>query len=1096
MSARRFAIRVACGAVLLALAALMAMAGAAVALPSLTPADDWVTNGTVNAIAQSGGSTYIGGTFTQVGPRTGAFVGITGATGTLGSLAPQVDGTVGAIAPDGSGGFYIGGDFVAVDGQPQANLAHIEPDGTLDPNFSASTNSPVNALALSGSTLYVGGDFSKVDNTTHPDAAAVSATDGSLLPWNPAPNGFVFALAASGGVVYLGGDFTQVENAAGTGTTAQNYAAAVDPTTGDDTSWNPNPDGDVETLLVSGGNVYLGGTFTTVNSGVSRNNLAAVSASTGTDTGWNPNVNGAVYTMALSGSTLYFGGAFTSINGSTARSNAAAVSVSTGTGTAWNPGPDGTVDSLAVSGSTVYLGGAFTTINSGAASTVTRNNAAAVDASSGYDIGWDPEPNAEVDAISVSSAGLVLGGQFSAVNAVTRNSAAAIGPSGAVTAWNPNLADSSGPVVNAIAISGSTVYLGGTFTSVENHSGTGSQARSNAAAVDATNGDDTGWNPDPDAAVNTIAVNGSTVYLGGSFANVTAASGTGTTAQANIAAVNATTGDDSAWNPAVDGPVNAIGVTGGLVYMGGNFQTVNTSLTRRFAASVSASSGTANSWDPEPNGPVDALAVSGPTVYLGGNFTAIAAIGPSPVTREYIAAVYAENGAPTDGTDTGFSPQAGGVVDAIAVTPDALYLGGQFRAIDHLQQSYLTAVDPTTGADLSWHPVLDGPVDAILATATGPIAGGAFYDAAGLPQESIASFSQPSPSFTSAQEAGTFAVDFTDTSTDVEGIVPVSWSWQFGDGQRSSAQDPTHKYSAAGTYTVTLQVVDGDGGTETATQTVVVTTPAVPVNSSPPTITGTPAVGDVLTEANGAWTGSPASYAYQWEDCNAQGGSCTAIVGATSASYAPTSADVGSSLVVQETAVNAGGSSRPASSTPTGAVAAPPANTGIGTQAYGGPTSPPDTGPGSTPSGPTGAGGSLGSSGPTLPQGALKTKKSPASKLLQRALMKALAPSGRAAHRSTLLAHGGFKTHFRAPTPGSLTIIWSTGRKQGKGKLIAELTVVVSKAGTVRSKIVLTVVGKGLLRAHRHLRLYASGLFSPLGLPAVTASKPFTATGP
>ena len=71
--------------------------------------------------------------------------------------------------------------------------------------------------------------------------------------------------------------------------------------------------------------------------------------------------------------------------------------------------------------------------------------------------------------------------------------------------------------------------------------------------------------------------------------------------------------------------------------------------------------------------------------------------------------------------------------------------------------------------------------------------------------------------------------DFTDASTDGDGTV-VFWSWDFGDGTTSFAQNPSHTYAAAGTYTVTLAVQDNDGVTDTTTQTVDV---SAPVNGLP-----------------------------------------------------------------------------------------------------------------------------------------------------------------------------------------------------------------------------------------------------------------------
>ncbi len=69
-------------------------------------------------------------------------------------------------------------------------------------------------------------------------------------------------------------------------------------------------------------------------------------------------------------------------------------------------------------------------------------------------------------------------------------------------------------------------------------------------------------------------------------------------------------------------------------------------------------------------------------------------------------------------------------------------------------------------------------------------------------------------------------VDFTDGSSDSDGSI-ASWSWDFGDGNGSTAQNPSHTYAAGGTYTVTLTVTDDDGATDSASQSVTVSEPAV-----------------------------------------------------------------------------------------------------------------------------------------------------------------------------------------------------------------------------------------------------------------------------
>jgi len=69
----------------------------------------------------------------------------------------------------------------------------------------------------------------------------------------------------------------------------------------------------------------------------------------------------------------------------------------------------------------------------------------------------------------------------------------------------------------------------------------------------------------------------------------------------------------------------------------------------------------------------------------------------------------------------------------------------------------------------------------------------------------------------------TLTCSFTDASSDADGTI-VSRSWNFGDGQTSTATNPSHSYAAGGTYTVTLTVTDNDGKADSASQTINVST--------------------------------------------------------------------------------------------------------------------------------------------------------------------------------------------------------------------------------------------------------------------------------
>ena len=67
-------------------------------------------------------------------------------------------------------------------------------------------------------------------------------------------------------------------------------------------------------------------------------------------------------------------------------------------------------------------------------------------------------------------------------------------------------------------------------------------------------------------------------------------------------------------------------------------------------------------------------------------------------------------------------------------------------------------------------------------------------------------------------------VTFTDLSTNS----PTSWSWTFGDGGTSTSQNPSHTYTAAGNYTVSLTATNSCGSdVETKTAYITVTEPPV-----------------------------------------------------------------------------------------------------------------------------------------------------------------------------------------------------------------------------------------------------------------------------
>jgi len=132
-----------------------------------------------------------------------------------------VNGTVYAIAMQTDGKILIGGEFSAVNGVPRQNLARLNADGSLDPEFvnqfTFGANGPVYAIAVQADgNIIVGGNFSTVGNAQRTDIARLDAT-GAADPKFGGPgedfgtNGTVQAISIQAdGKIIIGGSFNVV----------------------------------------------------------------------------------------------------------------------------------------------------------------------------------------------------------------------------------------------------------------------------------------------------------------------------------------------------------------------------------------------------------------------------------------------------------------------------------------------------------------------------------------------------------------------------------------------------------------------------------------------------------------------------------------------------------------------------------------------------------------------------------------------------------------------------------------------------------------------------------------------------------------------
>ncbi|MGQ0720945.1 MAG: FlgD immunoglobulin-like domain containing protein [Candidatus Eiseniibacteriota bacterium] len=721
---------------LLANRRLLVLALAGVQLPPLrasgqTLRDDlWVTDGFVEAVAVSGGVIYLGGSFTRISPVVGRSVLLD--TGTGSALPPYADieGIVSTVLPDGNGGWYLGGSFTSVRGEPRDNLAQVDAAGNLTP-WDPGPNGPVLVLRASLTALYAAGDFTMIGGQPRNRIAAFDPSSGAVTGWDPNADLTVYALVVSGSTVYAGGGFTRI------GGQARNRIAALDAGTGSATAWNPNADVDVAALAVNGGTVYAGGYFSTIG-GAGRSYLAALDVVNGAATAWNPNPSSPVLALAVHQRptfpftvTVYAGGLFQTAGGQP-RNYVAALDGSTGLATSWNPNADWNVRTLAfttnVAGqvSAVFAGGDFATIGG-----QPRAYLAALDGS-GAATSWNPKPNGPVNTLALGIGTVCAGGQFTSAGGQVRSNLAALdAATGAVTGWNPN----ANGIVRALAVGGGTVYAAGTFTDIG-----GQTLVLNVAALDSVTGAALGtWNGDAHnpGDVHELVLLGGTLYVGGDFDLI------GGQFRNNLAALDATTGAATSWNPDANGAVYTLGITQRFsfpftitVYAGGEFAVLGAQ-PRLSIGAVDGTTGLATSWNPGADSDVYDLALSTDplgnetSVHAAGLFTTIG--GQS---REYIAEIDGSGGV------TAWNPDASSPVKALARSGDTIYAGGAFFNIGGQFRQGLAALDVTSGSATAWNPDVGGggTVNALTLSGGEIYAVGSFPSISGKPHSNVAGF--------------------------------------------------------------------------------------------------------------------------------------------------------------------------------------------------------------------------------------------------------------------------------------------------------------------------------------------------------------------
>lgn len=346
-----------------------------------------------------------------------------------------------------------------------------------------------NTLYIGGSFSSV---TDSIDTYTRNNLAAIDLNTLTVTSWDPNADNTVYTIEVSGSDIFVGGAFTSVGHVGG-GYRVQ-FAKLNDTTGEADSNCYPyvyyyDDDGcpycqTVYSIEVYDGYIYVGGHFDRVAyDGVGldyRNNLLRFNndATCSLDS-WNPDPNGTVYSIEISGENLFIGGGFSTV-GDESRSEFAKLSSVDGSVDAscnpnlWTNGNEGTytVYSINTNNDYIYVGGSFDSVG-GSEGTI-RNEIARLNNDSTCTLDeWNPNMShfaaPIVRSIQILESDVFVGGMFDGVGEETRSALALIDSStGIVGTWNPNIIyDGEGwPVVYDMIFSNNYLIVGGTFTSV------------------------------------------------------------------------------------------------------------------------------------------------------------------------------------------------------------------------------------------------------------------------------------------------------------------------------------------------------------------------------------------------------------------------------------------------------------------------------------------------------------------------------------------------------------------------------------------------------------------------------------------------------
>ncbi len=500
-----------------------------------------VSAGRVDAIIDDGAEGfYLGGTFTNVGGQPDAFIARINALGaSISGNLLGVNAPVHSLVRDASNGaIFVGGEFTQVGGLPVNRLVRLLSDNVRDTRFVADINGSVLAMSLArNGDLLVGGEFTQVNGAARLNFVRLTAR-GAIntdYPERGIDNRVRAVVERGDGDIVIAGDFTRVNN--------KSIKRIIQ---FDENSSRSVIIGGMDApvhalLLLDGDHLILGGEFADAGGRV-RNRVARAEGQGGVDESLDTVLNGMVTTVVrLASNQWLVGGDFSQFDGATRTrlalmdSRGEVISPLSGSSDAQLNGVPLAMAALPTG--EIIIAGAFTSAYNAGAGFVIRVNGDASQRSSFASFAADA--NATVRALAVQPDGKILiGGDFSQVSGVSRPGIARLNANGTLdSTFNALL--NGGAVVRAIAVQrDGKVVIGGTFSSASG------SLRNHLARVNGAGGVlDTTFDPNPNGRIDTLLLQpDGDILVGGEFTTL------GSTSRVRVARINSDGSVDTGFN--------------------------------------------------------------------------------------------------------------------------------------------------------------------------------------------------------------------------------------------------------------------------------------------------------------------------------------------------------------------------------------------------------------------------------------------------------------------------------------------------------------------------------------------------------------------